>query len=276
MITVQRNPYHVRQSRSSSPESYSSFSQMGDYGDIDSFKSTLPTKLYNHYDQVCFNNIISETSHLHNNHNHISPSLNNINNHNSNNNHHPLQRNNNHQNHVNNQHNNHESDHQRTPFTISRSYSSNSSLASNDSFKDKRRLPMPPKGHIMYHPSRYKTELCRQWEELGYCEYDDRCLFAHGIYELKPLPNRHPKYKTEKCSAFHDQGFCSFGPRCSFIHSKVDPADLLEKVLTNLPKIPMPKNPEDKENINTIVEPTDDDRLPIFKKIAPSTGSISG
>uniref|UniRef100_T1KWE9 Uncharacterized protein n=1 Tax=Tetranychus urticae TaxID=32264 RepID=T1KWE9_TETUR len=32
---------------SSGPESYSSISQMGDYGDMDSFKSTLPTKLYN-------------------------------------------------------------------------------------------------------------------------------------------------------------------------------------------------------------------------------------
>lgn len=127
----------------------------------------------------------------------------------------------------------------------------------------------------MYHPSRYKTELCRQWEELGYCEYDDRCLFAHGAFELKCLPNRHPKYKTEKCSAFHEQGFCSFGPRCSFIHSKGDPADLLEKVLTTLPKIPMPENPEDKENEITMAFAEDDDRLPIFKKIAPTFTSSS-
>jgi len=165
------------------------------------------------------------------------------------------------------------------PMAISRSCSSNCSnysSGSNDSLKDKRRVPPPPKRSIMYHPSRYKTELCRQWAELGFCEYSERCLFAHGNYELKPLPNRHPKYKTEMCSAFHEQGFCSFGPRCSFIHSKVDPITLLEEVARGLPKLPMPENPEDKENFlfncnaNELMITANGHRLPIFQKICSS------
>ncbi|XP_070569431.1 mRNA decay activator protein ZFP36L1-like [Ptychodera flava] len=66
--------------------------------------------------------------------------------------------------------------------------------------------------------SRYKTELCRPFEENGTCKYGDKCQFAHGIPEVRSL-NRHPKYKTELCRTFHTVGFCPYGPRCHFIHS---------------------------------------------------------
>ncbi|KAL4237976.1 hypothetical protein ACF0H5_002686 [Mactra antiquata] len=66
--------------------------------------------------------------------------------------------------------------------------------------------------------SRYKTELCRPFEESGHCKYADKCQFAHGAHELKQL-QRHPKYKTELCRTFHSKGFCPYGPRCNFIHN---------------------------------------------------------
>lgn len=66
--------------------------------------------------------------------------------------------------------------------------------------------------------SRYKTELCRPFEESGHCKYGDKCQFAHGAHELRNL-NRHPKYKTELCRTFHTIGFCPYGPRCHFIHN---------------------------------------------------------
>nr|XP_032818749.1 mRNA decay activator protein ZFP36L2-A-like [Petromyzon marinus] len=66
--------------------------------------------------------------------------------------------------------------------------------------------------------SRYKTELCRPFEESGACKYGDKCQFAHGAYELRTLV-RHPKYKTELCRTFHTIGFCPYGPRCHFIHN---------------------------------------------------------
>nr|XP_061806828.1 mRNA decay activator protein ZFP36L1-like [Nerophis lumbriciformis] len=66
--------------------------------------------------------------------------------------------------------------------------------------------------------SRYKTELCRPFEENGSCKYGGKCQFAHGAHELRSL-TRHPKYKTEPCRTFHTVGFCPYGPRCHFIHN---------------------------------------------------------
>ncbi|CRL05345.1 CLUMA_CG018197, isoform A [Clunio marinus] len=66
--------------------------------------------------------------------------------------------------------------------------------------------------------SRYKTELCRPFEEAGECKYGDKCQFAHGVHELRNL-QRHPKYKTELCRTFHSVGFCPYGARCHFVHS---------------------------------------------------------
>lgn len=67
--------------------------------------------------------------------------------------------------------------------------------------------------------ARYKTELCRPFEESGHCKYGDKCQFAHGAHELRNLA-RHPKYKTERCRTYHTIGFCPYGPRCHFIHNE--------------------------------------------------------
>ncbi len=72
---------------------------------------------------------------------------------------------------------------------------------------------------IQQQGSRYKTELCRPWEESGRCKYGDKCQFAHGSQELREM-RRHPKYKTEPCRTYHTTGYCPYGPRCHFIHEK--------------------------------------------------------
>lgn len=66
--------------------------------------------------------------------------------------------------------------------------------------------------------ARYKTELCRAFQDKGVCKYGEKCQFAHGNTELRALP-RHPKYKTEMCRTFHSTGICPYGPRCHFIHN---------------------------------------------------------
>ncbi|XP_071979744.1 uncharacterized protein [Engystomops pustulosus] len=66
--------------------------------------------------------------------------------------------------------------------------------------------------------SRYKTELCRTFQESGSCKYGVKCQFAHGAAELRGL-HRHPKYKTELCRTYHTIGFCPYGSRCHFIHN---------------------------------------------------------
>ncbi|KAM6933194.1 mRNA decay activator protein ZFP36L1 [Xenentodon cancila] len=90
---------------------------------------------------------------------------------------------------------------------------SNSSVASTAPCPSSRAgVPLP---HIS---TRYKTELCRTYEESGACKYGAKCQFAHGLDELRGL-SRHPKYKTEPCRTFHTIGFCPYGARCHFIHN---------------------------------------------------------
>ncbi|KAI8074012.1 hypothetical protein BC940DRAFT_231343, partial [Gongronella butleri] len=64
----------------------------------------------------------------------------------------------------------------------------------------------------------YKTELCRNWEELGACSrYGKKCRYAHGIEEMRVVP-KHTRYKTQICRAYHIDGTCPYGSRCTFIH----------------------------------------------------------
>ncbi|CAF1011454.1 unnamed protein product [Didymodactylos carnosus] len=51
--------------------------------------------------------------------------------------------------------------------------------------------------------ARYKTELCRSFQETGLCKYDTKCQFAHGHDEIRSL-HRHPKYKTVLCLILQD------------------------------------------------------------------------
>nr|XP_046246151.1 mRNA decay activator protein ZFP36L1 [Scatophagus argus] len=90
---------------------------------------------------------------------------------------------------------------------------SNTSVSSTTSPSVSR--PLAPSPHIS---TRYKTELCRTYEESGTCKYGTKCQFAHGLDELRGL-SRHPKYKTEPCRTFHTIGFCPYGARCHFIHN---------------------------------------------------------
>lgn len=74
-----------------------------------------------------------------------------------------------------------------------------------------------PVGSSSMNGNRYKTELCRTYQDSGTCKYGEKCQFAHGTHELRTLP-RHPKYKTELCRTFHSSGYCPYGPRCHFVH----------------------------------------------------------
>lgn len=63
----------------------------------------------------------------------------------------------------------------------------------------------------------YKTTLCNNWEESGFCPLGSCCLFAHGAGELRKL-KKHPKYKTKHCRTWQKTGACKYGDSCQFIH----------------------------------------------------------
>ena len=90
--------------------------------------------------------------------------------------------------------------------------------------------------------ARYKTELCRPFEERGTCRYGEKCQFAHGRQELHPL-NRHPKYKTEFCKNYHSTGFCMYGPRCNFIHDEERQGPVQSTQSNNSPMTPTRPRP---------------------------------
>lgn len=67
--------------------------------------------------------------------------------------------------------------------------------------------------------TKYKTEMCKNWIEIGVCRYGNKCQFAHGDQELveKAQPIN-AKYKSKICTTFQEKLFCPYGKRCLFKH----------------------------------------------------------
>ncbi|KCZ75923.1 hypothetical protein H311_03088, partial [Anncaliia algerae PRA109] len=78
----------------------------------------------------------------------------------------------------------------------------------------------------------YKTELCRNFSDLGYCKYGIKCQFAHALSELRDA-ERHPRYKTEYCKNFLKEGTCKYGRRCCFLHINKETGEEEEDELVN-------------------------------------------
>ena len=52
---------------------------------------------------------------------------------------------------------------------------------------------------------------------MGFCNYRDKCRFAHGKHELVKLPINERKRKR-KCHGYWGKGHCNYGVRCQFGH----------------------------------------------------------
>lgn len=67
--------------------------------------------------------------------------------------------------------------------------------------------------------TKFKTEMCKNWVEQGFCRYGNKCQFAHGTQEVQykaPVPNN--KYKSKACIQFSGKLACPYGQRCAFQH----------------------------------------------------------
>lgn len=58
-----------------------------------------------------------------------------------------------------------------------------------------------------------KTELCKNWEISGRCKFGRDCAFAHGEHELVSKHHVPNNYKTKMCKQFHEEGYCPYGNR---------------------------------------------------------------
>eukprot|EP00347_Sterkiella_histriomuscorum_P009346 403341566 len=71
--------------------------------------------------------------------------------------------------------------------------------------------------------TKYKTEMCKNWIEIGVCRYGNKCQFAHGNRELnEKLQPTNAKYKSKICTTFQERLFCPYGKRCLFKHEDRD------------------------------------------------------
>lgn len=92
--------------------------------------------------------------------------------------------------------------------------------------KEKKKQPVELE---IYHQGTFKTELCNKWQGMGACPYGEKCRFAHGIKELRPVL-RHPRYKTEVCRMLLNGNHCPYGHRCHFRHSLADEEKLIRSM----------------------------------------------
>ena len=110
---------------------------------------------------------------------------------------------------------------------------------------------------------KYKTTLCRHWEETRECELGPLCSFAHGRSELRhytdvsitktpltsfqPLPKdfnakkdklgaQHSNYKTQLCMNFMETGCCAFDTACVFAHGTDELRALIDPVPDAVPE----------------------------------------
>lgn len=63
----------------------------------------------------------------------------------------------------------------------------------------------------------YKTELCETFTVKGYCKYESKCQFAHGLDELQ-IKERANNFRTKNCNNWLKLGYCPYGNRCCFKH----------------------------------------------------------
>ncbi|KAF3795137.1 Zinc finger CCCH domain-containing protein 15 [Nymphaea thermarum] len=67
-----------------------------------------------------------------------------------------------------------------------------------------------------------------KWQLSGQCPYVDRCRFAHGRQELRPVVRDSP-YKTKPCRTMLAGKMCPYGHRCLFSHSLTEEEKPLHK-----------------------------------------------
>ena len=137
--------------------------------------------------------------------------------------------------------------------------------------KDKKKKPnkSPFKGEAKDFKTKYKTELCKYYECYGFCQYGDKCAYAHGVENLRSKVTNTIAYRTKKCTQFFEQGYCPYGSRCQFAHqlksniinNPYDKNMSYSKILETIKKL---------ENVGNIKKLVEKPRLPVFEEICKS------
>ena len=158
-------------------------------------------------------------------------------------------------------------------LSSSSDYSPLSSMRPNLASYGSTNSQVIPKGlanNAMFDPIRYKTEMCKNFIELGHCKFEEKCYYAHFAHELKVATYKPKNYKTQLCKPFHTEGFCDFGARCAFIHSKPNVDQIVNSLQTFLSSAPpMPDIRAEEEMIAICFNnPFTEKRLKVFENMS--------
>lgn len=98
---------------------------------------------------------------------------------------------------------------------------------------------------------KYKTTLCRHYEETQTCSLGHLCSFAHGKSELRnindPMPRDfagkksqigalHSNYRTQMCKNWELSGVCKFAAMCCFAHGDDQLRNMIDPVPQRVPE----------------------------------------
>ena len=115
--------------------------------------------------------------------------------------------------------------------------------------------------------SKYKTELCKNWIEVGICRYENKCQFAHGEDELiGRLPPSNTKYKSKICTTFQDRLYCPYGKRCLFRHDD-RPVEQLDRYFYVTKLALLTQELHQRDELVEEESEQEPKRLPIFQEI---------
>lgn len=123
--------------------------------------------------------------------------------------------------------------------------------------------------------TKYKTELCKNFDIYGRCKWGDNCFFAHGKAELKSKIPISQFYKTKVCKHFHRGGFCPYGSRCQYFHFKS--YEMNQELLDSLKKKLMVRINDYNSKLECVLSSTErvQSRLSVYKRLFQSDNSKS-
>lgn len=94
--------------------------------------------------------------------------------------------------------------------------------------KRKKNKDRRPEDNPAIDPVRYKTKMCKNWQQFEKCPYGPRCLFAHGNKEMRSYTLNHSAIATAACSSSPERQFYALGHFPSFMPVPSDMADEAE------------------------------------------------
>jgi len=109
----------------------------------------------------------------------------------------------------------------------------------------------------------YKTSLCKNYMMGMYCQFADKCQYAHGRHELREKPaavppselpeevkkklaekaKNLPGYKTKICNNFEKEGVCQYDEMCHYAHGEEELREETETDKEMAVQMKVKKNP---------------------------------